>query len=151
MEKSPLNFGFGGGMGAFNAVQPQMPWNDSQFNGNIASWVTKQAQTQNQPNPFAGPQIAASAAATQDPNNLSATGIGVPNTTYSSMDPLSPEASGVATDPNIANNAVGVGGISTTVGTGSFSPQVQNVAQGVYGDKNMRDASVQKRKLINLI
>mgnify|MGYP003131159777 CR=1 FL=1 len=155
MEKSPLNFGFGGGMGVLNAVQPQMPWNNSQFGGNLASWVANQAQNQNQYGSAGSPQFQAQAqldaAAATDPNNLSATGIGVPNTTYSSMDPLSPEASGVATTPTVTNDATGIGAVPTTVGTGSFSPQVQNVAQGVYGDQNMRDASVQKRKLINLI
>ena len=66
------------------------------------------------------------------------------------MDPLSPEASGIATTPTVTNDT-GIGAVPTTVSTGSFTPQVQGVAQGIYGDQTMRDASLQKRKLINLI
>ena len=61
MEKSPLNFGFGGGMGVLNAVQPQMPWNNSQFGGNLASWVANQAQNQNQYGSAGSPQFQAQA------------------------------------------------------------------------------------------
>lgn len=154
MENSPLNFGFGGGMAALNAVQPQMPWQDPQYGGSVAAWMASQAQNQAQYGSAGSPQFQAQAqadaAAATDPNNLSATGIGAPNTTYSSMDPLSPEASGVATTPTVTNDT-GIGAVPTTVSTGSFTPQVQGVAQGIYGDQAMRDASLQKRKLINLI
>jgi hypothetical protein len=44
-----------------------------------------------------------------------------------------------------------VGNITPPITTGSFTPQTQQVAQGIYGNENARQASVTKKPLINIL
>jgi hypothetical protein len=94
-------------------------------------------------------QMQASAAGTNtsDPNNMSATGIGSSNIVQSNMIPPTPGMSEVGVPPTISS---AVGNIPP-VTTGSFTPQSQYVAEGIYGDKRARQASVTKKPLINIL
>ena len=89
----------------------------------------------------------AQAANTSDPNNLSAMGIGSSNIVQSNMMPLTPGMSEVGVPPTISS---AVGNIPP-VTTGSFTPQSQYAAEGIYGDKRARQASVTKKPLINIL
>ncbi len=89
----------------------------------------------------------ANAADDSDPNNMSATGIGSSNIVQSNMIPPTPGMSEVGAPPTISS---AVGNIPS-VTTGGFTPQTQQVAQGIYGNENARQASVTKKPLINIL
>jgi len=89
----------------------------------------------------------AQAANTSDPNNLSAMGIGSSNIVQSNMMPLTPGMSEVGVPPTINST---VGNIPS-ITTGGFSPQTQQVAQGIYGDELTRQTAVAKKPLINIL
>ena len=92
----------------------------------------------------------AAAADTSDPNNLSATGIGAANIVQNNdILPMDGTTNLGIPGTNVVGNTT-VGDVSA-VSTGGFTPQDQNVARGIYGDQVQRDASFEKKKLINLI
>ncbi len=92
-------------------------------------------------------QASAAGANTSDPNNMSATGVGSSNIVQSNMMPPTPGMSEVGVPPTISS---AVGNIPP-VTTGSFTPQSQYAAEGIYGDKRARQASVTKKPLINIL
>ena len=92
-------------------------------------------------------QASAAGASAGDPNNMSATGIGSSNIVQSNMMPPTPGMSEVGVPPTISS---AVGNIPP-VTTGSFTPQSQYAAEGIYGDKRARQASVTKKPLINIL
>ena len=92
-------------------------------------------------------QASAAGANAGDPNNMAATGIGSSNIVQSNMMPPTPGMSEVGVPPTISS---AVGNIPP-VATGSFTPQSQYAAEGIYGDKRARQASVTKKPLINIL
>ena len=85
-----------------------------------------------------------------DPNNLSAMGMGANNIVQNNNTiPTEGMAQDLLGQPPMVNSAVG--NITPPITTGSFTPQTQQVAQGIYGNENARQASVTKKPLINIL
>jgi len=124
MGKSPLNFG--------------ALWNAHSF--------LQQQQTLNNPAFQANAQ--ADAAAAQDPNNITAQAFGSP-TGATGIGEVGPTYG--APQPGFAQNNFNPMPVQG-VGTGSFSPQAQQVAGGIYGDTNARQkaAMMKNKPLINI-
>ena len=85
-----------------------------------------------------------------DPNNLSAMGMGANNIVQNNNTiPTEGMEQDLLGQPPMVNSAVG--NITPPITTGSFTPQTQQVAQGIYGNENARQASVTKKPLINIL
>ena len=148
MKKSPLNFGFMSNP-AFSAVSGGINsgLNSSQMANMLNPFSGVLGGNVLQPSPFEGPQIgtqaqiAASAAANQDPNNASASGF----SSQSAIFPSAETATGGAPNNTItAGMAIGDAPIATA---GNFNPQTKFAAGNMFGN---RTQFVPPKKLINL-
>jgi hypothetical protein len=108
-----------------------------------------QAQLNNSFNNLAA---AGAAGPTGDANNLSASSYSN-DIVQTNTGPTTPGVSDIGVPPTTIPNTVSsaVGNIAQPITTGSFSPQTQNAAQGIFGNQQDLAKSVQKQKLINLI
>ena len=108
-----------------------------------------QAQLNNSFNNLAA---AGAAGPTGDANNVSASSYSN-DIVQTNTGPTTPGVSDIGVPPTTIPNTVSsaVGNIAQPITTGSFSPQTQNVAQGIFGSQQDLAKSVQKQKLINLI
>lgn len=149
-DKSPLNFGFMSNP-AFSAVSGGINsgLNSSQMTNMLNPFSGILGGNVLQPSPFAGPQIgtqaqiAASAAANQDPNNAYASGF----STESAVGPVA----GLATGNQYGEMAPGMAQDIAPIPTeNNFSPQAQTVAGGVFGNNLERKLYTKPKALINL-
>jgi hypothetical protein len=103
-------------------------------------------------NSFNNLAMAGGAGPTGDANNISASSYSN-DMVQTNMGPTTPGINDIGIPPTTMPNTVSsaVGNIAQPITTGSFSPQTQNVAQGIFGNQQDLANSVQKQKLINLI
>ena len=137
MEKSPLNF-IGQMAGLMRGgANPQSNWQ-------LARALGQDLNT----NPAFQAQAQASAAAAQDPNNITAQAFGSP-TGATGIGEVGPTYG--PPQPGLAQNNFAPPPVQG-VGTGSFSPQAQQVAGGIYGDTDARQtaAMMKNKPLINI-
>jgi hypothetical protein len=126
--------------------------------GNIGSMFSSQLQGIMGPsqaqlnNSFNNLAAAGAAGPTGDPNNLSASSYSN-DIVQTNTGPTTPGVNDIGVPPTTIPNTVSsaVGNIAQPITTGGFSPQTQNVAQGIFGNQQDLAKSVQKQKLINLI